>query len=206
MRGQEPRHLRHHRRKRAERVRRHLQRARGALRLYSKKENNNDTTYAFSVVKQKEGYLFVFPEDTTVAYKQINQHGLRFDTILLRTQSSFGPYKFIRQGKKILFKDISRAKRFEDLYEIKGIEFYSPELFSTNTDSYNILTQMLDSNSVVQIGANRVVCFKYLQILDYHYKKTYRVLYINKKSLLPYRLEYYNDSTLKTLLREVFVL
>jgi hypothetical protein len=174
------------------------------LRYYEKVMNKADTSYYYSAIQNDKGYRFVFPELTSRYYKLKDSVKMLFDTIFVKTKSEVGPYKFLKRRNKILFKDVNRSKKFFDLYNISKDEFLAPNLLSSSTDSYEILTKLLDSNAVLRVGSQDVSCFKFLQKMVYDYSKEYRLLYIDKKSLLPYKFEYYADKNLKNMVREVF--
>jgi len=172
--------------------------------LYSKLRFDYDTTHFMRIEKKKQGYLFVFPADTVYMYK-IDSAGLRSDTIPLISQSIYGPYKFRKKGNRILFRDASRSKKYNDLYELSNREFSAPDLFSTATDSYNIRATLLNPDTLLIVGNKKFFCFKYLQIVRYA-GITYRTIYIDKKTFLPIRIDYYDDKALKYLNEEVFLL
>jgi len=174
------------------------------LRYYSMRVDKADTSYYCSVTKNNKGFSFVFPEIISKYYQLKDSAKMIFDTIIQKRTSVFGPYVFLKKRNKILFKDLNRSKRYQNLYSIGDNEFLAPDLFSSSTNSYSILTKLLDSNTVLQIGSRRMSCFRYLQAMEYHYKKEYRVIYIDKKSLLPYKFEYYDNKDLKNMIREIF--
>jgi hypothetical protein len=173
------------------------------LRYYKRDMNKIDTSYYFSVVQNDKGYRFVFPEVTSKYFKLKDTVKMIFDTIIVKTRSDHGPYKFLKKRNKILFKDVSRSNKYYDLYNISNKEFLAPDLFSL-TDSYSILTRLLDSDTVLRVGGQSISCFKYFQQMANDYGKEYRILYIDKKSLLPYKFEYYVDKDLGNMVREIF--
>jgi hypothetical protein len=174
------------------------------LRYYLKQVDKADTFYYCSVTKNDKGFSFVFPEITAQYYKLKDSATMTFDTIIQKRTSVFGPYVFLKKENKILFKDLNKSKKYHDLYSIADSEFLAPDLFSSSTNSYSILTKLLDSNTVLQAGSRNISCFRYLQAMEYHYNKEYRVIYIDKRSLLPYKFEYYVSKDLKNMSREIF--
>ena len=78
-------------------------------------------------------------------------------------------YGMLRGDDTLHYVRISKAFLSEKdaILTAKEADFYSPELLSTNTDSYNILSKMLDSNAVIERLGGKIACYKYLQVLDY---------------------------------------
>ena len=80
----------------------------------------------------------------------------------------------------------------------------APDIFYSSTDRYSILTKLLDSNAILRVGTRSVNCFRYVQTLQHDFYKEYRIVYIDKTTLLPYKFEYYDDEDLKHMGREIF--
>ena len=123
-------------------------------------------------------------------------------------QPIYGPYKFKKVKGKILFQDKNISPQYRDLYELTTKEHFSPDLFSSGTDSYIILNKMLNSSTLLTIGNTKVPCFKFFQTLSGHnpvLDKYYRIVYIDKANLLPCRMETYADKDCKKLDKVVFM-
>ena len=120
-------------------------------------------------------------------------------------QSIYGPYEFYKKKNRILFMNVERNKKYQLLYELNSKEFYAPNLFSSNADTYDYLTSLLDSNASLDVGDKRFPCFKYLQAFSDR-PKLYRVIFIDKKTFLPIRINYYDDKDQKILTKEIFLL
>lgn len=177
------------------------------FKFYSKDFVKNDTTYCFSILKHNRVYKFVFPETVSSYFILKDSFNMIFDTVSERRRSVFGPYIFFRRKNRIQFKDLSRSRKPADLYLIKyNEEFLAPDLFSTSTDSYNISTQLIDSSIVLKIGNNIFKCLKYLQIENYDNHRQYSIAFIDKRSLLPLKYEYYKDKELKQINNEIFAI
>lgn len=181
------------------------QKGKELFKFYSKDFGKNDTTYCFSIYKNSGAYKFIFPETVSSYFILKDSVSMIYDTVSERRRSVFGPYIFFRKRNRIQFKDLSRSRKPADLYLIAyNEEFLAPDLFSSSTDSYNIMTQLIDSNIVLKIGNNKFNCFKFLQIEKYDNIRQYSVVLIDKGSLLPLKFEYYKDKELKQVSKEIF--
>ena len=120
----------------------------------------------------------------------------------------FGPYKFKKVKGKILFQDKNISSEYRDLYELSVKEHFSPDLFSSSTDSYSILNKLMDSNALLLIGNTKVPCYKFFQTLSGHNSvldKYYRIVFVDKANLLPCRTETYADKDCKKLQQVTFI-
>ena len=181
------------------------QNSKGSLRLLSRIVLGNDTTEFCRINKDLKGYTFVFPSkfDTSfILNDSVNHH---YDTIIETFSSSYGPYVFAKKNGRIMFKDSKRSRKFHDLYLLNFEDFLAPELFSTPPDSYNLLTTRINENGLISLGDSSFPCYKYYQIInggDTH--DLYRVIFVGKDTLLPYRIEYYSDKERTNLIEEIF--
>ena len=164
--------------------------------FYVSSENYDDTTLFLTMEKSSKGISFVFPvREGLVMYTVRNDSILKSDTIP-DIQSIYGPYKFKKTAKKILFQNKNISRRYRDLYELTLQEHLSPYLFSSSADSYNIQNRLLDSNAFINIDGVSIACFKFFQVGSDHnpvHDKYYKILYIDKHNLLPFRIEHYLD-------------
>lgn len=166
-----------------------------------------DTALYLTVRQSPKGFLFEFPAvETQPLY--ILKKDSTFEKIQSEAyQSVFGPYKFKWEKDKILFLDRKIGKKYRDLYELSNKEHLAPNLFSSNTDTYNIPTQLLDSTVSLMIGQNELPCFKFFQQVSGHNPfndKYYRIVYIDKATYLPYRIETYVDNKCQKLMSIIF--
>lgn len=172
------------------------------MELYWVKSSDNDTTLFVTIQKNSDGISFVFPYVEGVEYYIYENDSTKTTHRLPGHQSIYGPYKFKLTRKKILFQDKNIRRKFRDLYLLTDSIHSSPDLFSTSTDSYNRHSRLLDLNAVIQIDTIRLPCFKFFQVYYGHnpvYNKYYRILYLDKTSLLPVRIENYYDKDCKYL-------
>ena len=175
------------------------------LTLYQRNVQANDTTEFCIIVSDSQSHTFFFPERIDVTYQLKDSINMVYDTIRERFVFSHGPYEFVKKDDKIMFKDLRRSKKLSELYDLNSEEFLAPNLFSTSTDSYDIPTTLVDRESVITVGRNSVKCYKFLQVMEGRFDNQYRLVYIEKKSFLPFRMEYYKDKELKKLLTEIFI-
>lgn len=173
-----------------------------------KTSSKSDTSLYLTIKKGLEGIIFVFPFQEGQQY-----YTLKGDSTLEKHRFSdhqpiYGPYKFKSSKGKILFQDKNISHEYRDLYEISTKEHFSPDLYSSSTDSYNILNELVDPNALLLIGGTKVLCFKFFQTLSGHNSvldKYYRIVYIDKANLLPCRSETYADKDCKKLEQVTFM-
>ena len=181
------------------------QNSEGSFRLLSRIILGNDTTEFCRINKDLKGYTFVFPSKFDTSFRLNDSVNHLYDTIIETFSSSYGPYVFAKKNGRIMFKDLKRSKKFNDLYLLNFEEFLAPELFSTPPDSYNLLTTRINGNSLVSLGNSSFQCYKYYQIIDGgDTHDLYRVIFVGKDTLLPYRIEYYSDKERTNLIEEIF--
>jgi len=174
--------------------------------MYSYNPAKKDTTHYFDIMKGKHGYTLLFHKDTTVYYKLVDTVNMKFDTVRMITQSSYGPYEYKKQGDRILFKEYRRDTAFRDLYLLTTEEYLAPNLFSSSSDSYTHTTKLLDQNAVLTGVNGKTACYKFLQT-EMWYENNHlsvRTLFISKSTLLPIRIVYYSDLTMKTVVQDIF--
>ncbi|HEY6437843.1 MAG TPA: hypothetical protein VIY47_14730, partial [Ignavibacteriaceae bacterium] len=166
----------------------------------------DDTTLFCTIMGNSKGYTFVLPEKITEWYWLTDSLNNKIDTIKEKFAISYGPYIFAKKGRHIMFKDLNRSNKFSRLYNLDYKEFLAPSLFSTSTDSYSEVTSLLDPDCVIFDGADSIKCYKFLQVIKRRFDNLYKVIFIEKKSLLPYRMEYYDQKGLESLLTTVFAI
>lgn len=160
---------------------------------YYKKDgdNVNPKLYAFSLLKQKTNYTFIFKSDTSiVSYPNTIQ-----DTII--TSKTFGPYRFKRQGNKILLGTKKGVNwKYQDLYSIQSLStFLAPDLFSSSIDSYKKECNYLGIKKLALKNgkSERVYIFQEKEggkgTKIFMQKK-----FISIETLVPVRIEYYKDT------------
>jgi hypothetical protein len=173
--------------------------------FYLKNYPEGDSSYYFSIVKGKNGFKFVFKENIFTYYILKDSVNLLFDTITERNTPEYGPYVLKLRGNKIIYKAIGRDKKFHDLYDLSGKEHLSPDLFSTS-NSYSILNQLSDSMVILNLNNQQINCYKFLQKRTGHNPLDFRysILYINKKTLLPCKFEYYVSCDLTQKKEEIY--
>ena len=149
--------------------------------------------FAFDVKVKNGVYLFSFkPDSSFVEYTEGKK-----DTII--TNKTFGPYRFSRKGKK-LYIGIKNENKWmvQDYYLLKpDTTFLIPDIFSSNLDSYNISCTLLDYNIKVNLKDKSIPTFKFIENWRSNTKMFYRIVYVNSKSLLPVKIEYYTDKECK---------
>ena len=178
------------------------------LTLFRSLPNQTDTSLYLTIQKDQMGVSFVFPLEQGEPYYISKNDSTLEKHHFPNTQSRYGPYKFKKIKGRILFQDKNINVQFRDLYEISTKEHFSPNLYSSSTDSYDILNMLLDSNCLLTIGSKKVPCFKFFQILSGHNSlldKHYQILYVDKANLLPCRTESYADKDCKNLVQVVFM-
>jgi len=114
--------------------------------FYKREAPKNDTVPAFIIVEDTKGYVFQF---TNAGMDYDLTDTLKYILEVKRHDISYGPYKFMRRGKKVLFKDVNNDKKFKDFYLLQSDEFLSPEIFSTPAESYNIPNSVKYRNALV---------------------------------------------------------
>jgi len=174
------------------------------ISLYSVKEGKIDTTLFCWISADKHGYYFHFPDVISTQFVAKDFEKELVDTLIETRKIKFGPYLFKKQKNKIVFKDTLRNAYF-DLYNIFGEEFTAPDLFSSSLDSYNIPTRLINENCVIDSKRRSIKTFQFFQTLDYHNIKQYRIIFIDKKTLLPCRMEYYESEQLQKMTRVIFI-
>ena len=178
-----------------------------SINLFYTSLETGDTTLFVIIKKTHQGALFVFPYEKGVEYFTFRPDSTLEKHRLPGSQSIYGPYKFKKRKNKIVFQDKNISKKYRDFYKLTDSLHLVPYLFSTSTDSYNIRNKLLDSNAVIDIGGISLKCFKFLQIHYGHsqsYDKYYRIVYIDKQSFLPFRIERYLDKECTWLKSVVF--
>ena len=178
------------------------------LALYKTSPYPSDTSFYLTIQKDHTGISFVFPVQEGDTYYTYKKDSTLEEDHFRSTQAIYGPYKFKKVKGKILFQDKNISPDYRDLYELTTKEHFSPDLFSSSTDSYNISNVLLDSNALLPIGNITIPCFKFFQILSGHNSfldKYYRIVYVDKVNLLPCTIEYYKDKDCKQLTQLVFV-
>lgn len=151
--------------------------------------------FAFSIANLKGSYIFSFKADT--AFVTYPDGGA--DTII--SKSSFGPYKFKRKGRQVYLSYKSEGKWEENEYYLlqKDTSYLIPDIFSTTPNSYNIICSLMDENSIVENGGINILSFKFFEIQKNNHGSSYRIVYVDKNTLLPIRMENYQDAEYKKL-------
>jgi hypothetical protein len=174
-----------------------------SFHLYKIETNKADTSLFVTIVKSSMGYSFVFPRNVQYYYTLADTSGLD-KHVLDTSRTIYGPYKFVKKNSQILFQDKNISTKFRDLYSVSNQNFLAPNLFSSSTDSYSIDCRLVDSNATVLIGRNAVSCYKFSEIQDWVYSKSYSMLYIDKKTFLPVKIEGFTDYTYNHVSYKIF--
>ncbi len=178
---------------------------REAFKLYKIDHIRRDTTLFCTVIENLKSYSFVLPQRELVWYEVTDSLRHKYDTIREKNPIiSYGPYQFANRGQRIVFKDRSLSNKFRVLYYFDNKEYLAPDLFSTSTDSYSEITSFVDANGKVFFGKDSIRCYKFLQKIKRRFDYLYQILYIEKKTLLPFRMEIYEEKALRTLITTIY--
>ena len=178
-----------------------------SLTLYQNDSNKTDTSLYLTIQKNNKDISFVFPAGEPHPYYTLRSDSTWEEHPIPPDTPVFGPYKFKKAAEKILFQDKNVSSKYRDLYELSDKEYLSPDLFSSSTDSYTILTRLLDADALVSVGGSKVKCYKFSQLTTDHYSnyKYHRILYVDKVNLIPCRIEFYADKDCTILQTTVFI-
>ncbi len=166
------------------------------MKYYYIKKDGQDVVAkkeAFHILKQYDSYTFILePEKKKILYKSGNSN-------FYEDSMRYGPYKFKKNFDTIQFAlKLNDNWSYQDLYLLKPNQvFLVPDLFSTSIDSYNISCILIDSSYKIKIDTVYHSFYKFLERRDN--LKSYRVVYLNKKEFLPFRIEYYSDKNFQVL-------
>lgn len=174
------------------------------LNLYEVK--NKDTIHFSTIKKGSKGYMFFMAEKSNFYFKLKDSIKKSYDTVKEVTSISYGPYAFLKKGKKLVFREVNKGRKFRELYELSEKPAYAPELFSSSPDSYSLLTYLIGSKILLETDIDVFHCYKFSQRIGEKDIGVFRILYIDSDSLLPIKLEYYSDSSFKNLKSEIIVL
>jgi len=166
-----------------------------------------DTSLFVTIQKGAHGISFIFPVQKGMAIYTIKNDTIVESGRIPDNQSIYGPYKFKKKKNKIVFQDKNISNKLRALYELIDSVHLCPYLFSTSTDSYIIKNKLVDKNATLNIGETKLDCFKFFQVYSGHNPIRdiyYRVLYLDKASLIPLRIENYDDKECKYLNSVVF--
>ncbi len=181
---------------------------RNVVWYYSTNILTGDTVFYCNVEKQKAGYSFNFPEISDTIYIQSDSTRLVYDTIIQKSNSRYGPFIFCKKNRSaIFFKNKAEHHKKWPLYYFKKNGFLAPELISSGSPSYSIVTKFDSDDCEIKLISGRVVrCYRFIQVMNYasYQKPEYKILYVDKKTLLPYRWEYFSEESLQTLVRVIF--
>lgn len=152
--------------------------------------------FAFQITNKKDGYIFLFRADTSfIEYQNGNK-----DTII--SQPNYGPYRFKRRNQRVFISYKNEEKWEENEYFIlkKDTSYLIPDIFSTTLDTYNISCSLLDENSRIELNGKKISSFKFSEVQkSNHGTPSYKIVYVDKHTLLPLRIEYYQDKEYKIL-------